>query len=219
MSGNKNTLRNSKNAPPPPGRQKMPSERQRTLRDIRKLARTESLDALIAIIGCYKRRDGKIDPNADGRIVHAAAQSVIKIAYGEMPAYDPTMERPETVIDLEGMSLAERKKLLEVMDRITTVVSDTEDDGDDGPVFNGDRFGEVPLTIEGDAATPAEPPKKTGRPRKYQPPASVMAAIISPPVLKAGRRPKRVLVPGKLRKPRKNAAGSKPAVSLFDADF
>lgn len=216
MRGNPNTNPVPVNKP---GRPPVTSERQRTLRDIRKLARTESLDALIAIIGCYKRRDGKIDPTADGRIVHAAAREVIKIAYGEMPAYDPTMERPETVIDLQGMSLAERKKLLEMMDRVTTVVADTDSDGEEGPVFNGDRFGDVPLTIEGNATPPTtgEPPRKPGRPRKYRPPAAVMAAIISPPVRQAGRPPKRVLIPGALKKQRKAAA--KLSVSLFDENF
>jgi hypothetical protein len=194
------------------------TQRAHTLNQIRKLARFESLDALIAIIGCYKRRDGKIDPTADSRVVHSAAKEVIKIAYGEMPAYDPTMERPETVIDLAGMSLAERKKLLEMMDRVTTVVAETDDDGEDGPVFSADRFGEVPLTIEGDAASPVEVPR--GKRDEWKPTGKVMAEVTKPPPPN-GRPPKRVLVPGKLREKRapKAAAASKPAVSLFDADF
>lgn len=192
------------------------TQRAHTLNQIRKLARFESLDALIAIIGCYKRRDGKIDPMADSRVVHSAAKEVIKIAYGEMPAYDPTMERPETVIDLEGMSLAERKKLLDMMDRVTTVVAETDDNGDDGPVFSGDRFGEMPLTIEGDAAPPVEVPK--GKQAEWKPSGRVMAEVTAPP-RPNGRPPKRVLVPGALRKKRKAAAPRQSSVSLFDADF
>jgi len=182
---------------------------------LRKLARAESLDALIAIIGTYKRRDGKIDHNADGRVVRSSARDVIHIAYGDIPQYDPTMERPETVIDLAGMSLAERKKLLEVMDRITTVVSDVDRDDDDGPMFDGTRFSEEPPTIEGaPGETIVSPsPVQRGAYRPKPPPK-----VVKPPPKRPGPT-KRDLVPGKLRKPRKNASSPKPAVSLFDADF
>lgn len=211
-----------------PGEARNPSGRPRTLRDIRRLARGESMDALIALIGCYKRPDGKIDRAADGKIVSAAAQAVIKIAYGDMPAYDPTMERPETRIDLEGMTLAERKHLLSVMDRITTVVTDPRDDDDDeGPTFDPSRFSVEPPTIEAEpvAAVPPAPVKKPRKPRGKKPkprgrPRKEVAAALEVKRLRKPGRPKKL---GRPRKRAKRIRTPKPAVrvvSLFDdGDF
>lgn len=150
-----------------PGEVRNPTgSRPRTLKDVQRLARKQSMDALTALIGVYKRPDGKLDRTADGRVVVAATSTVLKWAYGEPPTYDPTLERPETKIDLAGMSLDERRKLLAVMDRITTVVTDQTTDEEDGPDFDASRFATEPMTIEAQAELPPiwQPPgrAKTG---------------------------------------------------------
>ena len=97
-----------------------PGGRPAVLRDVQKLARKKSLDALHALIACYTTPDGKIARNVDGRIVVHAASTVLKWAFGEPPPYDPNADKPETKIDVSAVSLAERRRLLETMDREVT---------------------------------------------------------------------------------------------------
>ena len=152
-----------------------PGGRPAVLRDVQKLARKKSLDALHALIACYTTPDGKIARNVDGRIVVHAASTVLKWAFGEPPPYDPNADKPETKIDLSALSLAERRRLLETMDRVS-VVADADATVDDGPDFDPARFGPAPVEIEHEAALDAvvvvdtpptiAPPKRVGRPRK-----------------------------------------------------
>ena len=124
----------------------------RTLRDVQRLARKESVDALISLVGCYKRPDGKIDRTADGRVVQAAASTVLTWAFGKAPDYDPNRERPAVKFDLSGLSIEEKRLMLRIMAK-TTMTETTEGDGieeDDGPEFDASRFATEPLTIEGD---------------------------------------------------------------------
>jgi hypothetical protein len=149
-----------------------PSGRPRTLRDVQRLARKRSMDALTALIGVYTRPDGLLDRSADGRIVVAAASTVLKWAYGEPPTYDPTQERPETRIDLEGMSLSHRRQMLEMMERVTTVIADAPDENEDSPDFDASRFADEPLVIEAGTpeawqpGQPKKPPNQPAKPRK-----------------------------------------------------
>lgn len=201
-----------------------PHAKPTTLRQVQHLARRRSLDALTALIGVYTRPDGMLDRTTDGRLVVAAASTVLKWAYGEPQPYDPTMERPETRIDLEGMTLAERKRLLEVMDRITTVVSDTDADQEDGPDFDPSRFATEQMVIEAQIQQPdpetvaalkvvkaAKAAKLSAKKRAKR----AQAAAAKRPHRKSGRAPKRVLTP---RTP-KAAAAAKLSVSLFDESF
>lgn len=130
----------------------------RTLRDVQRLARKESVDALISLVGCYKRPDGKIDRTADGRVVQAAASTVLTWAFGKAPDYDPNREKPAVKFDLSGLSIEEKRLMLRIMAK-TTMTETTEGDDveeDDGPTFDASRFATEPLTIEpGDADLPA----------------------------------------------------------------
>lgn len=183
------------------------------------------MDALTFLIGVYTRPDGLLDRTVDGRIGVVAASTVLKWAYGEPAPYDPTMERPETKIDLDGMSLSERKKLLEVMDRITTVVSDTDTDQDDGPDFDASRFATEPLVIEAQPVAPDPPPfKKPRKPRGKKPkprgrPRKVAALEIPAEPRKRGRPPGSKKKRKRAKRAPRVAKPPKPPVSLFDTDF
>lgn len=201
-----------------------PAGRPRTLRDVQRLARKKSMDALTYLIGVYTRPDGLLDRGADPRVGSVAAAMVMKWAYGEPPPYDPTMERPETRIDLDGMSLAERKRLLEVMDRITTVVSDADADQDDGPDFDASRFAVEPLVIEAQPLAMDAPVKKPRKPRGKKPkprgrPRKAVALDIPTEPRKRGRPPGKKKRKRAKRAPKAAAAALKPSVSLFDTDF
>jgi hypothetical protein len=111
------------------------------------------MDALHALIACYKTPEGKIARNVDGRIVAVASQGVLKWAFGEPPPYDPTQEKPELRIDLSGLTLEERRLLLAAMDRVTTVAA--EHGPEDGPAFDASRFEPEPVTIEAEQPAPS----------------------------------------------------------------
>ena len=193
-----------------PGEARNPSGRPKTLQDVRKLARKQSMDALTALIGVYKRPDGKLDRTTDGKTVVAAASAVLKWAYGEPPPYDPNLEKPETRIDLEGMSLQDRKRLLDAMNRVSTVIADSGN-VDDGPDFDVTRFASEPMTIDAEPMPSmlAEMPRTTQRPKKPKRKAKKPPAVVAPPVVpekrKRGRPRKVVLVPKRGRgRPKKN---------------
>jgi len=134
-----------------PGTIGNPGGRPKSLKDVRSLARKQSMNALHALIGVYTRPDGKIDRSADGKMVVAAAQTVLTWAYGKPPDYDPAREEPETKIDLTGLTIGQRKVLLETLSRVTTVPGSATDDG---PDFEPERFAPEPMTLE---AEPIEP--------------------------------------------------------------
>lgn len=137
-----------------PGNNANPGGRPKSLKDVQKLARNKSMDALHALIGVYTRPDGKIDRSADGRMVVAAAQTVLTWAYGKPPDYDPNREQPETKIDLSSLNVHQRRVLLETLARVTTVVDAPA--VDDGPQFDPTRFAEEPMVIDGEPV-PNEP--------------------------------------------------------------
>lgn len=139
-----------------------PGGRPSSLKEVQQLARKKSINALHALIACYETPTGKIARDRDPRVVAIATQAVMKWAYGEPPAYDPTMEKPEMKIDLSGLTLEEKRILLAAMDRVSTVVA--EPGSDDGPSFDVDRFEPEPVTIEADAPAvdvAPPPPSKT----------------------------------------------------------
>ena len=136
--------------------------RPAVLRDVQRLARKKSVDALHALVACYTTPDGKIARNVDGRIVVHAASKVLEWAFGTPPQYDPAQDKPETTIDLSGLSLAERRRLLDVMDRVS-VIADPNAVVDDGPDFDPSRFAPEPVEIEG-AVVVEEPPAIRARP-------------------------------------------------------
>lgn len=146
--------------------------RPAVLRDVQQLARKKSLDALHALIACYTAPDGKIARNVDGRIVVHAASTVLKWAFGEPPPYDPNQDKPDTRIDLGGLSLAERRRLLDTLDRVS-VVEDASAPVDDGPEFDASRFAPEPVEIEGAVVVDAPPtiaPRKMPKPAKAEAP-------------------------------------------------
>jgi hypothetical protein len=126
-----------------------PGGRPKTLRDVRKLARKMSMDALHALIGVYTLPNGKLDRQADGKVVVAAAQTVLTWAYGKPPDADWDGEQRRESLDLSGLSLAQRKSLLSTLAEITTVDGADELE-DDGPEFDPTRFSSEPVTIEPD---------------------------------------------------------------------
>lgn len=153
-----------------------PGGRPSTLKDVRRLARLEVVDAVHALVACYKTPSGKISRNADPRVVPAAVMGIVKLAFGEIPPYDPTQERPETTYDLSHLSLQERRMLLAAMDKGVVAISDADTE-DDGLRFDPSRFEDAP-TIEAIALDPSlapEPdlpmmkPKPKKRPRKPGP--------------------------------------------------
>jgi hypothetical protein len=152
------------------------------MKEVRVLARKQSMDALIALIGCYKRPDGKIDRAVDGRVVVAAASTVLKWAYGEPPPYDPNAEKSDVRINLEGMSLAERRRILEIMDRVETVAADSDSGDDDGPSFDASRFAPEPVTIEADVVVPPAPAQRSPK-------------AIAPKAAKQPQQPQRLKLP------------------------
>ena len=152
----------------PPGNVMNPGGRPRNLKDVRKLARKQSMDALHALIACYKTPDGKIARNVDGRVVVHAASTVLKWAFGEPPPYDPLSERPEERIDLTGLSLQERKRLLDTMSKVSTVIA-PDTDVDDGMDFDPSRFEPEPVQIEGEVVPPPQTTAIMAKPKKYKP--------------------------------------------------
>ena len=170
--------------PFPPGNNANPSGKPKTLKEVQKLARNRSMDALTALIGVYTLPNGKLDRTADGKTVVAAATAVLKWAYGEPPPFNPNEHKSELRIDLEGVSLAERKRTLEVLQNLKMVASDTvEDDGNPGPDFDASRFAE-PVTIEGDVVEEPAPRRRAAAAAPV-----VEAPVPPPPVVKrkAGR--------------------------------
>jgi hypothetical protein len=144
------------------------------------LARKKSVDALHALVACYTTPDGKIARNVDGRIVVHAASKVLEWAFGTPPQYDPAQDKPEATVDLSGLSLAERRRLLETMERVS-VIADPNAVVDDGPDFDPARFAPEPVEIEGAVVVEAPP---TIAPRKVPKPAKAAAPK------KPGRPPK-----------------------------
>jgi hypothetical protein len=57
----------------------------------------------------------------DERVALAAQQAVLERAWGKPRDYDPTTDKPEPRVDLSNLSPAERRHLLEVMDRLVIV--------------------------------------------------------------------------------------------------
>ena len=162
--------------PMKPGTTLNPSGRPKGMKEIRSLARKKSLDALTALIGVYTLPNGKLDRQADGRVVVAAASTVLKWAYGEPPPYDPNAEKTDFKIDPESlarMPLQERRMLLATLGKLGTVAADSVED--DGPDFDASRFADEPLTIE------AAPEK----------PSHEMAPAPAKPRIKPGPKPKR----------------------------
>jgi hypothetical protein len=131
-----------------PGKSGNPGGRPATLREVQQLCRKKSVNAVHALIACFESPSGKILRNVDQRIVVQAVATLMKWGYGEPPPYDPSQEKPDTRIDITGLTLAERRMLLAAMDRATTVTSESTDTG---PDFDPSRFEPEPITIEAEA--------------------------------------------------------------------
>ena len=56
----------------------------------------------------------------DERVALMAADKLMTWAWGKPPDYDPNQERPPTKIDLSDLSLGERRRLLSILDRVTS---------------------------------------------------------------------------------------------------
>ena len=176
-----------------------PGARPAVLKDVQKLARKKSVDALHALVACYTTPDGKIARNVDGRIVVHAASKVLEWAFGTPPQYDPAQDKPETTIDLSGLSLAERRRLLETMERVS-VIADPNAIVDDGPDFDPARFAPEPVEIEG-AVVVDEPP-----------------AIMARPIPKAKAAPKAKGKPGRPPKDWREKAGKAATQALAEEE-
>jgi hypothetical protein len=97
-----------------PGEKRNPGGKGGLWQETQRFCREKSVEAA--------RRLFELLGSDDERVSLMAADKLLTWGWGKPPDYDPNQERPATKIDLSDLSLAERRHLLSILDRVTTVM-------------------------------------------------------------------------------------------------
>ena len=103
------------------------------MREVREFARKlcmESVTALGRIVTeTVIDESGNVHNAHDGKVVVAAAQTILTWAYGKPPDYDPREDRPAVGINLSVLTAAEKKAMLAMLRKGLLVGDEAEPDG------------------------------------------------------------------------------------------